>query len=187
MMLQIAKAKRVLLLITVLTGCASHPPGETNTASAQPSNELVSQAIENSRPAAQYVRDLEKNYDSRPKKRFVSGQKAGEFQPYVTACLGKIQRIGVVNYPDEARGKLYGNVVVTFALARNGQLEQAVIERSSGHKVLDDAIIKAIKLSAPFPAFPQDSPEQVDQLVIVQRFSFAKGQTNLAQDDREIP
>ena len=186
-MLQIAKTKRVLLLLMVLTGCASHPPGKTNTASAQPSNELVSQAIENSRPVARYVRELEKNYDSRPKKRFVSGQEAGEFQPYVTACLGKIQRIGVVNYPEDARGKLYGSVLVTFTLARNGQLEQVVIERSSGHKVLDDAIIKAIKLSSPFPAFPQDLPEQVDQLAVVQKFSFSKDQTNPFPHDREIP
>ena len=77
--------------------------------------------------------------------------------------------------------------MVTFTLARNGQLEQVAIERSSGHKVLDDAIIKAIKLSAPFPAFPQDSPEQVDQLAIVQKFSFTKDQSNPVQHDREIP
>ena len=173
-MLQTAKAKHVLLLFSVLVGCASNPPGDINTFPTQRDKELVNQAIDDSRPAVQHVRDLERDYHSRPKKRFVAGQSAGEFQTYVTECLQKIQRIGTANYPDEARGQLYGSVVVTFSLARNGQLEQVVVERSSGHRVLDDAIIKAIKMSAPFAAVPQDSPERFDQLVVTQRFAFVK-------------
>ncbi|WP_263770551.1 TonB family protein [Propionivibrio soli] len=152
-----------------------------------PSNDqLVRRAIDSSRPAANYVRELEKSSPAHFQRRFVAGQRAGEFQPYVTECLRKIKVFAEANYPDEARGTLYGHVHATFALARNGMIDYAIVERSSDHKALDDFVIKAIKLAAPFPPFPPGSLNEVDQLVVTQVFSFVKAEpSDSVQSERE--
>jgi len=58
-------------------------------------------------------------------------------------------------YPFWARRYgIEGKVIVAFSLKRNGQLERLKIKKSSGYSLLDKAAIKAIKRTAPFPAFP---------------------------------
>ena len=164
--------RRFLLLLSVLAGCASHPPHNSDVAPRQPEDEVVKQAFDSSNLAARYVREL--NKFPGPTRLYVTGQDPGEFHPYVTECLVRIKRISEASFPVEARGKLDGKVVVKFAVARNGQLEWVAINRSSGYKVLDDAIINAVKLSAPFPPFPKELPDELEQLNVVQTFSYSK-------------
>ena len=58
-------------------------------------------------------------------------------------------------YPFWARRYgIEGKVIVAFSLKRNGQLEGLKIEKSSGYSLLDEAALKTIKRTAPFPAFP---------------------------------
>ena len=125
------------------------------------------------RLAAQIAKAPEE-YIRRPTRRFVSGRKAGEFQPYVDACLERIVQNGNYNYPIEARGKLYGDVRITFWVRKSGSLEKVEIDRSSGYSILDDALVRAIQLSAPFPSFPPSVSEDLDVLVVTQTFSFSR-------------
>ena len=54
----------------------------------------------------------------------------------------KVERVGTMNYPEAARGKLYGTVIATVEIASDGALRSVEINRSSGHKVLDDAVCR---------------------------------------------
>jgi len=113
-------------------------------------------------------------YKLRPTKRFVTGRNAGEFQPYVDQCLARILLNGNRNYPDEARGKLYGDVRITLWIHTSGNLDKVELDRTSGHSVLDSALVRAARASAPFPPFPTDVSSGLDMLVVTQTFSFSR-------------
>lgn len=58
-------------------------------------------------------------------------------------------------YPPEARAYLLeGNSLVLFSLTRDGEITNITVVRSSGHEVLDNEVVRAIKKCAPFPPFP---------------------------------
>jgi protein TonB len=58
-------------------------------------------------------------------------------------------------YPDLAlRYGLQGKLSLEFTIAKDGQLAQLRLTRSSGSQVLDDEAIRAIKAAAPFPPIP---------------------------------
>ncbi|MBN4077886.1 TonB family protein [Nitrospina gracilis] len=58
-------------------------------------------------------------------------------------------------YPPLARErKQQGKVFLSFKLDKEGEILELSVENSSGHKILDQAAIKAIKEAAPFPNIP---------------------------------
>ena len=65
---------------------------------------------------------------------------------YIEDWRAKVERLGTLNYPDVARGKLYGSLVLTVALTNDGTVKSVEINRSSGHKVLDEAARRIVCL-----------------------------------------
>jgi periplasmic protein TonB len=58
-------------------------------------------------------------------------------------------------YPPLARErKQQGKAFLSFKLDKDGKILELSVENSSGHKILDQAAIKAIKEAAPFPTIP---------------------------------
>jgi protein TonB len=57
-------------------------------------------------------------------------------------------------YPVEARG-LTGNLLVTFAITRDGRLTDLQLTETSGIAPLDNEAIRAIRDAAPFSPFPE--------------------------------
>ena len=43
---------------------------------------------------------------------------------------------------------------------------------SSGSNVLDEAAVQIVKISSPFPSFPEEMGKQYDQLMITRTWSF---------------
>nr|MCU0937331.1 energy transducer TonB [Gammaproteobacteria bacterium] len=75
----------------------------------------------------------------------------------------KVERVGNLNYPDEARRqKLSGSLLLDVSVNTDGTVNEIQLRRSSGHKVLDDAAIRIVRLAAPFPPFPKDIEQEVD-------------------------
>ncbi|VEB45638.1 TonB family C-terminal domain [Chromobacterium violaceum] len=67
----------------------------------------------------------------------------------------KVERIGNLNYPEEARRQgLHGAVTLEVTIAADGSLQGQRVTRSSGSPVLDDAAQRIVELSSPFPPFP---------------------------------
>jgi len=74
-------------------------------------------------------------------------------------------------YPPEARLYLLeGNITVLFSLQRDGTMSGLGITSPSGHKTLDNEVIRAITRAAPFPPFPGDI--KVKRLNINARFDY---------------
>lgn len=119
------------------------------------------------------------DYNKRPLKKFV-GARAQEYglATYFDAWKQKIERIGTLNYPDEARGKLYGKVVIYVELrVEDGSIYNAEISRSSGHKVLDQAAMRILRLGAPFGPIPRDAMGGASILSFAREWNFVPGDT----------
>jgi len=111
----------------------------------------------------------------RPKKKFISANtKEYVYASYMRGWSDRVQRIGNLNYPDEARQrKLYGDLLLTVGLGRNGDIKNITIIKSSGQPLLDAAAERIVRLAAPFPPLPKDA--SVDELYITRTWQFLPG------------
>lgn len=118
-----------------------------------------------------------KAYSKRPRERIVTSQtRSFRDAAYLDAWREKIERIGNLNYPEEARRQhLSGNLVLNVALRPDGSLAGVELRHSSGYKVLDDAAVRIVKLAAPFAPFPPEMRKDTDILHITRAWQFLSG------------
>ena len=94
---------------------------------------------------------------------------------YVKQWINKIHRVGKLNYPEEARRrKIYGSLRLIVTLLPSGSVRDIQVLRSSGHKILDDAAIRIVRLAEPFAPFPDHLRKQYDQIEITRTWLFSK-------------
>ena len=112
----------------------------------------------------------------RPKRKFISAStREYKYASYMEAWRSKVERVGNLNYPEEARKrKLSGSLVLDVALNPDGSINNITVRQPSGHKVLDDAAIRIVKLSAPFAPFPDAIEGETDILHIIRTWQFLK-------------
>jgi len=124
---------------------------------------------------AQIDRQID-DYQKRPRKKFI-GANAREyrFAQYEEDWRVKVERVGTLNYPAEARGKHYGHLRLTVTIRPDGSVESIELDRSSGLKVLDAAAFKIVQMASPFAAFPADIRRDTDLLVITRTWFFGQG------------
>lgn len=110
----------------------------------------------------------------RPRRTFISAStKTYKYAAYMEAWRAKVERIGNINYPDEARKrKLSGSLILDVALNPDGTINDVVIRKSSGQKILDDAAIRIVHLASPFAPFPDDIRKDTDILHITRTWQF---------------
>ena len=115
-------------------------------------------------------------YQERPRKRFI-GANAREyrFAQYEEDWRAKIERVGTLNYPAEARGKLYGKLRLTVTIRPDGSVESIDLDHSSGLKILDQAAFRIVQMAGPFAAFPESIRKDTDLLVITRTWFFDRG------------
>ena len=66
--------------------------------------------------------------------------RAATLAPYLDAWRRKVERIGTLNYPTAARAAgAVRSPVVEVGIRANGQLDRAIIRRTSGSPELDQA------------------------------------------------
>lgn len=134
--------------------------------------DMVTSARAMVRQEAEIARSIEE-YNQRPKRKFIGARvEEYRFAQYVEDWRQKVERVGNLNYPDSARGRMYGNLVLTVAIKSDGSLERVELNRSSGHKLLDDAALRIVRLAAPYPAFPEMVRRDTDIIEITRTWSF---------------
>lgn len=114
----------------------------------------------------------------RPKRKFISAStKEYRYAAYMEAWRAKVERMGNLNYPEEARRrKLSGSLLLEVALNADGTINEIMIRRSSGEKVLDDAAIRIVELAAPYAPFPQKIKQETGILHIIRTWQFMDNQ-----------
>ena len=178
----IATAPRVLSTIAQSeTRVASHAERrQQDRVAPRQSSVPIDQQVQMAR-LAQEVRDEEQAYAKRPRRKHISANtREYAYAAYMKAWVNRIERVGNLNYPDEARRRqLHGQLMLTVGLGRDGHIRSIDIIQSSGHKMLDDAAIRIVHLAAPFPPIPQAKDDRghngLDELYITRTWEFLPG------------
>ncbi len=115
-------------------------------------------------------------YAKRPKRKFVSAStREYAYANYLRAWVDRAERVGNLNYPDEARRKrLAGQLVISVAVRRDGSVEQTRIIQSSGIPLLDSTALRIVRMAEPFPPLP-DTEEHIDILHVTRTWNFLPG------------
>ena len=138
-------------------------------------SDLAMRSLEAARLEAQISRDWD-DLQKRPKRNFVSARtQEYRFARYAEDWRAKVEKVGNLNYPEEAkRQKIYGSLTLTVIIKADGSLMSVEVTKPSGHKVLDEAAIRIVRLAAPYAAFPEDLRKDTDELGIVRTWTFTR-------------
>ena len=162
-------------LLTQAHSNRSVAPDDRNPQPALPANsgiDLASNALAIARLQGQIDRQTEV-YNQRPRRHFFSPRtSAYRFAQYVEDWRQKVERIGNLNYPEAAKGKLYGTLVITVEIRADGTVATVQIDRPSGQRILDDAARRIIHLAEPYAPFQPDIRRDTDILSITRTWSF---------------
>jgi periplasmic protein TonB len=172
--------EKATALLTQIKSAKALAPAPQETPAVPPTAEpapddLVERSLQMARLEAQIARRAEE-YQQRPKRQFV-GARAQEtrFALYVDSWREKVERIGNLNYPEEAKAKkVYGRLTLTVAIKGDGNIERVDVNRSSGHKMLDEAAKRIVFLAAPYAKFPDDIARDTDILEITRTWTFTR-------------
>jgi len=136
---------------------------------------LASRSAEISRLTAS-IDQKRQAYASRARRKAIStATREYRYASYMEAWRRKVERIGNLNYPQEARREgLFGNLILHVAVRADGSLEGVRVIRSSGHPLLDEAAINIVELAAPFAPFPADIKAETDVLDITRTWQFQR-------------
>ena len=138
--------------------------------------QLLSRSKEIARLSAE-IDQTQRVFAHRPKRKFISARtKEYRFASYEEAWRAKVERVGRMNFPDEARRKkLSGSLIMSVTINPDGNIKSIKIRQSSGHKVLDDGAIRIVRLAAPFARFSKDIRKDADEIVITRTWVFEAG------------
>jgi len=137
------------------------------------SDDLVQRSLEIARLEAQ----INKNndfYQKLPRRKFIGARtQEYRFAQYIEDWRVKVERIGNLNYPEQARREqVYGKLQLSVSIRADGSVENIEVSRSSGHRILDAAATRIVRLAGPFSPLPPSITRDVDILTITRTWSF---------------
>lgn len=143
------------------------------TPEAPSAAELMSRSREIARLSAE-IRQKQQAYAQMPREKYITANtRESLYAAYQDAWRQKVERIGNLNYPDQAkRLNLSGSLLLDVAINPDGSLKNIRVERSSGHKALDDGAIRIVRMAAPFAPLPAEIRKEVDVLHITRIWQF---------------
>jgi protein TonB len=121
--------------------------------------------------------------NARPRKRYVTPSTREEvFAIYYDGLRRKIEDRGTRNFPQAGGRPLYGQLILQLTVGFNGQVTDAMIERSSGNATLDRRAQAIARGAGPFGAVPQKVQARLaksgyNRLAFIQTFTFARDGT----------
>jgi len=138
-------------------------------------HDLAQKSLEIARIEAQIDNDMDA-YQKIPKETDVSpSTREYRFARYVEDWRIKVERIGSLNFPEEAkRRQIFGSLLLNVCIKPDGSLDRVEIVRPSGHGILDDAAIRIARLAAPYAPLPKDIRKDTDILCIYRTWMFTR-------------
>lgn len=139
-------------------------------------SELIMQARSEIKMLEEKLDMSAKVISKKPRKRYLSSRtKQYAAAAYHESWRKKVERIGNLNYPKEAkRQRLNGSLMLSVDINPDGSVpvDGIVVSRSSGHEILDKAAIKIVRLGAPYAPIPPDVLEGYDVITIIRTWKF---------------
>jgi len=114
--------------------------------------------------------------DPAPDDKLLADTRESAIAGYLDGWKRRIEQAGTINFPDEARRRdLSGNPVLEVAIRADGSLQEVLVRRSSGHRELDVAAVRIVRLASPFDPFPPAMRERYPMLRFAYEWQFMKG------------
>lgn len=150
---------------------------EAKLAAPATAAELINRSLELASLDEQ-LRQSMQAYSQRPRQAFISARtQEFKYASYMNDWVAKVERVGNLNYPDEARRQgISGSLMLQVSINTDGSVRNIRLLRSSGHKVLDDAAIRIVQLAAPYPPLPPEIRKDTDILHITRTWEFINNQ-----------
>ncbi len=169
------EAKRLATQVNADRAVESKSSRKTRPSPNLSAADLIQNSLEAARLQAQIDREMEA-YQKRPRRAFVGARtREYTFARYVEDWRLKVEKVGNLNYPEEAkRQKLYGSLRLTVSIRADGSLEKVEINQPSGHPALDEAAIRIVRLAAPYAPFSEEMRQKVDVLGITRTWTFTR-------------
>ena len=120
------------------------------------------------------IRQKQKTYAQMPREKYISANtREYLYASYEDSWRQKVERIGNLNYPDEAKSQgLSGSLLLDVAINPDGSLKSVRVERSSGHYALDNGALRIVRMASPFAPLPPEIRKDVDVLHILRVWQF---------------
>jgi protein TonB len=110
-------------------------------------------------------------------KRLTSvSTKTADEAAYLNMWRQKVERVGNANYPP---GDLHGDLRMLVVIGWDGKLMDLKILKSSGHRSLDEAAMRIVRIASPFQDFPVEMRKKYDQLEIIRTWKFSRSGATL--------
>jgi len=167
------ESKRMLTRLKSDRKVAQPELKKQQSADSSSGEELVQRSLEIARLEAQ----ISKNHEALqkwPKRKYI-GSRTQEyrFAQYIEDWRVKVERIGNLNYPEQARQqRIFGSLKLSVSINADGSLGPVEVDRSSGNRILDAAAMRIVRLAAPYAPLPPDIRKDTDVLVITRTWTF---------------
>ena len=84
----------------------------------------------------------------------------------------RVEQVGNVNYPQEARARrIFGHVQLVVVLLANGSIKRIEVSKTSGSRLLDQAAVRSVRLASPYQAFPAELRDR-DEIHIIRTWQY---------------
>lgn len=123
-----------------------------------PQDNLANAAIHDDNP-----RELVTSVDTRESK--IAG--------YLNSWKTKIETVGLKYFPEQRLiDGISGSPTLEVTINASGQLQEVLVRKTSGSKVLDQAALNILRRAAPFDPFPEAIRVDYDQLRFAYKWQF---------------
>ena len=148
-------------------------PKKQKSSTSSNGEELVQRALEMARLEAQISKSWDA-YQKMPRRKFVGARtQEYRFAQYIEDWRVKVERIGNLNYPEQARRQqIFGSLQLSVSIRADGSLENVEVSKSSGQRILDAAAMRIVKLAAPYAPLPPSITKDTDILTITRTWTF---------------
>jgi periplasmic protein TonB len=110
---------------------------------------------------------------SYPRRRYISpAARDNTYASYCAAVSRRIERLGTADFPENAGQRLHGTLVVSLAIASDGQLLSVEVVQSSGNPILDRKAVAIAQAAGPFDPFGSAMRKKADEIVMTTHFRF---------------
>lgn len=98
--------------------------------------------------------------------------KSADAAAYMHYFEDKVEQIGNVHYPKEARSQgIFGQVQLVVVLLADGRIKRIEVSKGSGSRLLDQAAVRSVQLASPFSPFPKELRNR-DEIHIIRTWQY---------------
>lgn len=117
---------------------------------------------------------LQRAYSKLPRvlRMTSASAKSADEAAYMHYFEKRVEQVGNVNYPQEARiQRIFGQVQLVVVLLANGSIKRIEVSKTSGSRLLDQAAVRSVQLASPYESFPAELRNR-DEIHIIRTWQY---------------